>query len=166
MGMEKGIAYIGIGSNIGDRIYQCKKAIEWIGSTKEIQILKNSSFYETEPWGCKDQQWFINGALKIKTVFTPWNLLEHLLGIESKMGRGEHIKGLPRLIDVDLLVYDLEIIHSPELQVPHPRLTERRFALIPLLEIESELWHPLLKRPLKDILSEIPENYQQVRKLP
>lgn len=163
--MKRGIAYIGIGSNIGNRIYNCKKAIEWIGSVKEIQILKNSSFYETEPLGYKEQRWFINGALKIKTTFTARNLLEYLLWIERKMERGKHIKGLPRLIDLDLLLYDLEIIYTPELQVPHPRLTERRFALIPLLELESKLWHPLLQRPLEDIFSEIPEEYQQVRKL-
>lgn len=163
--MEKGIAYIGIGSNIGDRVYNCKKAIEGIGSAKEIQILKKSSFYETEPWGYQDQPWFVNGALKIKTSFTAWNLLEYLLCIERKMGRGEHIKGLPRPIDLDLLLYDMDIIQSLKLKLPHSRLTERRFALIPLLEIESDLWHPLLECPLKDILSEIPEEHQQVKKL-
>jgi len=163
--MEKGIAYVGIGSNIGDRIYHCKKAIEWIGASGEIQILKNSSFYETEPWGYRDQRWFINGALKIKTTLTPMNLLEYLLWIEKKMGRGEHIKGLPRLIDLDLLLYDMEVIQDARLQIPHPRLAERRFVLIPLLEIEPRLWHPSLKRPLDDILLEIPEEHQRVRRI-
>jgi 2-amino-4-hydroxy-6-hydroxymethyldihydropteridine diphosphokinase len=124
------LAYVGLGSNLGDREGLIRRAAELIGATRL------SSLYETEPWGYVDQPSFVNAAAELETTLRPRPLLDHLLDVERRLGRERigHRWG-PRTIDLDLLLYGDEVVSEPGLQVPHPRLLEREFALKPLAEL-------------------------------
>lgn len=143
-------ALIGIGSNIGDREKNCDEAMKLI-SEREMDIISRSSKHETEPWGVKDQPFFINMAVRIRTGLTPSGLLERLKAIEKEMGRGTKERWGPRIIDLDILFYDDLIINGPDLTIPHPHLTRRDFVLKPLLEIAPDTIHPVLKKSIREI---------------
>jgi len=145
-------AYLSLGSNLGDRLHFLKRAIKKIEESDKVSIKMISSVYETEPVGCENQSWFLNLALEIKTSFDPFPLLEHLLAMEDQMGRKREEKWDPRNIDIDLLLYDNRIVDSDRLTIPHPRMHERRFVLIPLAQIASQLLHPLLKKTVEELL--------------
>ena len=155
--MPHTIAYIGIGSNLGTPEKNCIEAIEKISSTKNIKIISRSSFYQTEPFGGVQQDWFINSAVKIKTDLPPMNLLSALLNIESVMGRSREEKWGPRLIDLDLLFYDNLILRKKGLTLPHPEIQKRKFVLIPMDEIAENFIHPTLKKTIKTLLQESPD---------
>jgi len=155
--MPHTIAYIGIGSNLGTPEKNCIEAIEKISSTKNIKIISRSSFYQTEPFGGVQQDWFINSAVKIKTDLLPMNLLSALLNIESVMGRSREEKWGPRLIDLDLLFYDNLILRKKGLTLPHPEIQKRKFVLIPMDEIAENFIHPTLKKTIKTLLQESPD---------
>jgi len=131
------LAYVGLGSNLGDRQGLIRRAAELIGARRL------SSLLETEPWGYADQPKFLNAAAEVETPLTPRQLLVHLLDVERRLGR-ERIgpRWGPRTIDLDLLLYGDESIEEPDLVVPHPRLTEREFALRPLAELVPALKIP------------------------
>ena len=151
------LTYIGIGSNLGDALDNCRRAIQAISSDKNNQLLKCSPFYRTEPVGKKDQPWFVNGVVAVKTLLIPRDFLTFILSIEKKMGREQRERWGPRVIDLDLLLYNKQILNEAGLQIPHPRLHERRFVLIPLRDIAPDLKHPLLAKTISQILSELPE---------
>ena len=151
-------AYIGIGSNLGTPEENCTKAIKKISSTKDIKIISKSSFYQTAPIGNIEQNWFINSAIKIDTQLTPRELLSALLSIESEMGRIRKEKWGPRLIDLDLLFYDNLILNQKGITLPHPEIQKRKFVLIPLHEIAEDLIHPTLKKTIKTLLKESPDD--------
>lgn len=130
-----GIAYVGFGTNMGDRAENIKEAVSSINLLPETKVTKISKIYETEPWGFKDQKMFLNGALKVETELSPNAFLGALLGIEAGMGRVRTIKNGPRIIDLDLLFYDDLVLNSKELVLPHPRIFERAFVLKPLGDI-------------------------------
>jgi len=155
-------AYVSLGSNLGDRLEFLKGAIKKIEESDKISIKKISSVYETHPVGYKDQRWFLNLVLEVQTSFDPFPLLEHLLSIEDQMGRKREKKGGPRNIDLDILLYDNRIVDSDRLTIPHPRMQERRFVLIPLTQIAPQLLHPLLKKSARQLL-EICEDKCMVR---
>ncbi len=146
--------HIGIGSNLGDRQDNCLKALEMLKSQGLI-IKKISSFYETKPWGVKEQPIFINLAIEVETAFSPDELLCTLKNIENTMGRKQTIRWGPRVIDLDILFYGDEIIDTEELQIPHRHLHERDFVLIPLNEISPDKVHPILKKTVKEIKEEL-----------
>ncbi len=146
--------HIGIGSNLGDRQDNCLKALEMLKSQGLI-IKKISSFYETKPWGVKEQPVFINLAIEVETAFSPDELLCTLKDIENTMGRKQTIRWGPRVIDLDILFYGDEIIDTEELQIPHRHLHERDFVLIPLNEISPDKVHPILKKTVKEIKEEL-----------
>ncbi len=153
--MNGTICYIGIGSNLGDSLKNCRKAIQRISNTKGIDLQAISSFYKTEPVGIKEQNDFINAVVEIKTDILPLELLDVLQKIESEMGRIKHVKGGPRIIDLDILFYGQHVIHEPNLIIPHPDVHRRRFVLEPLCEIASYCIHPSFGvsiRGLKDRL--------------
>ena len=135
----KHIAYIGIGSNLGDRIQNCETAVQKINTHPSIKVTKKSSWIETDPVGYLNQGKFINGAIEIETSLTPHQLLKTLQTIENEMGRIRTIKWGPRIIDLDILLYDEEIIQIPRLIIPHPGLKERDFIQKSLLELNSKL---------------------------
>jgi len=159
------IAYIGIGSNIGDKIGQCKKAITEILKVDSHKLLAKSSFYKTKPIGYTSQGWFVNGVIKIETDLEAFDLLRALKAIEVRLGRTETFQWGPRTIDLDILLFDDKKIKIEELQIPHPHLNERQFVLIPLAEIDRNLVHPVLKKTFGELLENIKED-QGVEKLP
>lgn len=150
-------ACIGIGSNIGDRIGNCKKAIKLLEKNKNIKIKALSSFYETAPVGYKDQDWFINCAVAIETGLKPLLLLSVCQAIESEMGRIRKKKYGPRIIDLDILLYNNDIIDSKELKIPHPEMHKRRFVLQPLSDIAPDAVHPVLKKTIVELLDNLTE---------
>ena len=148
-------AYIGIGSNIGDRHSNCKSSIDRILSDSRAEFSALSSFYMTSPVSPVPQEDFLNCVLQIRWGGSPFELLELLRTTERMMGRVRDIPQGPRLIDLDILLMDDLVLESPELTVPHPRLHQRKFTLVPILEIDSSVVHPRLHRPLKEFLDEI-----------
>jgi 2-amino-4-hydroxy-6-hydroxymethyldihydropteridine diphosphokinase len=146
--------YLGIGSNLGDKRANCLRAVELLRS-RGILVTKESALYETEPWGLKDQPGFINMAVAAETDLTPHDLLNSLKEIERKMGRDEGVRWGPRLIDLDILLYDDLILTTDTLTVPHPHLHEREFALKPLAEIASEVIHPVKLKTIAALLREV-----------
>jgi len=158
------IAYIGIGSNLGDKRDHCEKAISQILKFDRHKLLVKSSLFKTEPMGHPSQDWFVNGVIKIETDLEPLELLRTLKAIESQLGRVETFRWGPRTIDLDILLFDDLEIHTEELQIPHPRLQNRQFVLIPLVEIDRSLIHPILKKTIQQLLSDLMED-QGVEKL-
>lgn len=146
-------AYIGIGSNLGNRKQNCEKAISLLKENR-ITVLKRSTMLETEPWGIKDQPKFINMAIKIDTVLKPEDLLNLLKEIESAVGRTKTFRWGPRIIDLDILLYDNLIINTNNVQIPHTGTKDRDFVLRPLAEIAPDKIHPVSKKSIKELLNE------------
>jgi len=148
------IAYLGLGSNIGDRISYLKKAINLISKLPKTKITKVSSLYETEPYGRKNQPWFVNLTIEILTELSPIELFKRCKLIETKIGRQIRERWAEREIDIDILLYDEIELSTPELQIPHPDLHNRRFVLIPLSEIAPGAFHPTLRKSISELLIE------------
>jgi len=158
------IVYIGIGSNLGDKIGQCERAIAEILRVDQHKLLAKSSLFKTKPIGDTSQDWFVNGVIKIETDLEPLELLQVLQEVESRLGRRKTSRWGPRTIDLDILFYDGEEVQMENLQIPHPLLHERQFVLIPLAEIDRGFVHPVLKRSIGELLEDLKEN-QGVKKL-
>lgn len=136
-------AFIGIGSNVGDRVAFCRRAVDRLGGTEGIAVSAVSSLYETSPIGGPPQRSYVNMAVKIETTLDPGELLACLKAIESSMGREPtDMRWGPRVVDLDILLYGEEKVQDPDLEIPHPRLAGRRFALVPLLEIAPDAADP------------------------
>ena len=146
-------AYLGLGSNIGDRQANLVKAVELLGEV--IELTQTSSIYETDPWGYEDQRQFLNCACVGKTPLTPQALMTALKETEQVMGRQPTFSNGPRLIDIDLLFYGNAVIREPGLEIPHPRMAGRAFVLVPLAEIDDKFVHPALKLTVEDLLHQI-----------
>ncbi len=151
-------AYVGLGSNIGEKVRECEKAITEILKGDRHRLLAKSSLYRTEPVGYASQDWFVNGAIKIETSFQPHGLLRFLKDVETRLGRTEMFRWGPRLIDLDILFFGQEEIQSEELQIPHPLLHRRKFVLVPLVEIDRTLIHPVLKKTVRQLLEDLKED--------
>jgi 2-amino-4-hydroxy-6-hydroxymethyldihydropteridine diphosphokinase len=134
-------AFVGLGSNLGDREATLRRAVEALGDLPQTAVVRVSSFRDTEPVGIRDQPRFLNGAVELETELQPRELLERLLGIERSLGRERRgvRPGGPRTIDLDLLLYGDATIAAPGLVIPHPRLHERRFVLEPLADLDPAL---------------------------
>ncbi|KKK36639.1 2-amino-4-hydroxy-6-hydroxymethyldihydropteridine pyrophosphokinase [Mesobacillus campisalis] len=130
-------AYLALGSNIGDRLGYLGRAVELLHRHEKIEVVNTSSIYETDPVGYTDQDAFLNMVVKVQTCLGPLDLLEAVNKIEAKLGRKRGIRWGPRTLDLDILLYNQENINSEKLTVPHPRMQERAFVMIPLLEIDS-----------------------------
>jgi 2-amino-4-hydroxy-6-hydroxymethyldihydropteridine diphosphokinase len=144
--------YLSLGSNIGERLGFLKEALDKIEKSDQIQIREVSPVYETEPVGYEGQSCFLNLVVEAQTSLEPLPLLECLLSIEDQMGRKREERWRPRNIDIDILLYDERISDSDGLTIPHPRMHERRFVLIPLVQIAPKLMHPLLKKSTGELL--------------
>ncbi len=149
------IAYIGLGANLGEPVGQVKEALRRLAEVEEVELLKVSSLYRNPPLGPPGQPWYVNAVAQFKTRLAPEELFRALVKIEAAMGRvrGEHWG--PRLIDLDLLLYDGEIINGPELTVPHAEMHRRAFVLAPLAEIAHGAWHPVLQKTAAELLKEL-----------
>ena len=132
-------AYIGVGTNIGDRLQNIRSAIEALGHLPGTQITKVSDIYETEPWGYTQQDNFLNVCIEVETNFSPKALLGACLGIEAAFGRERPFKNSPRILDMDLLLYEGISMTEDELTLPHPRIGERAFVLVPLKDVLETL---------------------------
>jgi 2-amino-4-hydroxy-6-hydroxymethyldihydropteridine diphosphokinase len=140
-------AYVGIGSNVGDRQSFCRRAVDDLGESEGISVTQTSSLYETSPIGGPPQRSFINMVVGVQNALEPRALLDLCKGIETRLGREPSaIRWGPRVIDLDVLTYDEEKINEPDLEIPHPRITSRRFVLVPLLEINPDAADPWGKR--------------------
>jgi len=142
--------YIALGSNLGDRPANLRAAVEALAP--EVTVLAESRVYETPPWGYEDQPAFLNMAVKGETDLEPEALLAYLKQIETQLGREKTVRWGPRLIDLDILFYDDLVIESPPLVVPHPRLHERGFVLVPLADVAPEFVHPVLGKRVRELL--------------
>ena len=142
-------AFIGIGSNIGDRLENCFKAISMIDNINNCIVLKRSSFYKTEPVGYRDQDWFVNCIILIDTALSPHGLLKELKNIERLMGRQGGIRWGPRVIDLDIIMYEDLIMDDDELTIPHPMMHKRRFVLVPMNQIAPYVIHPAFNRTIR-----------------
>ncbi len=145
--------YLALGANLGDREKNLKDALGRINSF--VEITRASSIYETEPWGVRDQPRFLNLVCSGETSLSPVDLLRRIKKIEIEMGRAEGIRFGPRPIDVDILFYNHLIDLSPALTIPHPRLHERAFVLVPLAEIAPDLVHPRFRVTTRELLARL-----------
>ena len=139
--------YLGLGSNLGDRESSIRKALDILALNREIRVVRVSSMYETEPIGLTEQPDFINAAALIETSLSPTELLRVILDVEEQMGRVRNLRWGPRVIDIDILLYDNVAVDSPPLTIPHPRMLERAFVMAPLAEIAPDVILPDGRRP-------------------
>lgn len=143
-------AYIGLGSNMGDKKGACRRAIELLA--KAGRIVAASSFYCTEPVGYPDQEEFVNAVVELETQLSPSELLAHCHAIENELGRSRLVRWGPRTVDLDILLYGEAVINDAELTIPHPLMTARAFVLIPLAEIAPQAVHPVVKKSVAQLL--------------
>ncbi|MBX3027618.1 2-amino-4-hydroxy-6-hydroxymethyldihydropteridine diphosphokinase [bacterium] len=148
--------FVGIGSNLGERRSNCREARQRIAQLPKTRVVKESSLYESEPHG-NATTWFANSVVELETELNSAELLKKLLAIEEEMGR-KRVKGKKwgsRIIDLDILFFDNEIVNKRNLKIPHPRLQERRFVLLPLSELAPQLIHPLLNASVSELLATV-----------
>jgi len=153
--------YIAIGSNLNNPVYQLKKAIDHLDDHKDFKLIKKSSFYQTKPIGIVNQPDFINAVIEIEYNDTPEKLLNELLRIEKLFGRVRDKKNGPRILDLDILLFNTLVINDNNLSIPHPRMMERIFVLLPLEEIAPNIF--INKMPIKKLLSQL--SYEGIKKV-
>ena len=159
--------FIGFGSNLGDRVDFCDRAVTLLSLLPHSQVIAVSSLYETEPVadaGVPGEGWFLNGVVQIETDVTPQSLLTVCREIERSLGRDPEHRSGPRTLDLDILLYGDRVIEEKHFVVPHPRLHLRRFVLKPLVEIEPALIHPVLRQSASQLLARLTDKHQ-VRRL-
>ena len=158
------IVYLSLGSNFGDRLSYLQQAASMFNMIDGTSIVASSSFYETEPWCMKTENWFVNAVIQISTSLSPEELLNECQRIEQKLGR---VRTLPngqygdRTIDIDILFYNDNVISTENLIIPHRLLQRRAFVLVPMLEIAQDFIHPLFKKTIAELYEEL-ENPEQV----
>ena len=148
------LVYLGLGTNLGDRLANLQNAVSALTACCTIVAL--SKLYETAPVGITDQPSFLNMALKAETDFAPQDLLAALKSLEKSLGRTETVRWGPRQIDIDILLYDQLELHEAGLTIPHPRLCERGFVLVPLADVGGETLHPTRKQTIAQLLAQLP----------
>lgn len=156
--------YISLGSNIGAKRENCQNGIDALNTISKGTLLKcQSRFYKTEPMDFKDQDWFVNLVVKLNTDLDPFDLFLRLKEIEQKAGRKKSdVKYGPRVLDMDIILYDDVILKTEDLVIPHPRMHKRRFVLKPLCDINPDIVHPVLKKDIKTLLNLLDEKNQEV----
>jgi 2-amino-4-hydroxy-6-hydroxymethyldihydropteridine diphosphokinase len=147
-------AYLSLGSNVGNREEMLFDALRLLESPG-LHVARVSPVYETEPQDFKNQPWFLNLVTEVQTTFFPMQLMTRVRKIERGLGRKRTVDKGPRSIDIDILLYGESVIDSKDLVVPHPRMTERRFVLQPLADLAPDLRHPVLRRSIRELLTEV-----------
>jgi 2-amino-4-hydroxy-6-hydroxymethyldihydropteridine diphosphokinase len=153
--------YLSLGSNIGDRACNLQAALEQLAAP-DLRILRNSPVYETEPVEYTAQRWFLNMVAEAATELLPMQLLLRIGRVERRMGRVRTVPKGPRTIDIDILFYGRTIVRSARLEIPHPRMADRRFVLAPLADLAPDLRHPVIRRTVREMLDAAPK--QAVRR--
>jgi 2-amino-4-hydroxy-6-hydroxymethyldihydropteridine diphosphokinase len=156
------IAYIGVGSNLGDKLNNCLRAIDRMNGIPGSRVSAQSEFYRTAPVGVAGQDWYMNGVVALSTDITAQHLLRCLLAIEAGMGRERRRKWDSRIIDLDILLFGDGIIDEENLRVPHPMMHSRRFVLVPLVSLAPHLVHPVLGKTLVELLNSVSDESQAV----
>ncbi|WP_141434205.1 2-amino-4-hydroxy-6-hydroxymethyldihydropteridine diphosphokinase [Bacillus sp. 03113] len=154
--MENNV-YLSLGSNMGNREQMLTDAIVELHKNDKITLVNVSSIYETDPVGYEDQDLFLNMVIHVSTALSPYELLDACQSIEKSLGRKREIHWGPRTVDLDILLYNQENIKSEELTIPHPRMCERAFVIVPLYEIYLDSTLPMMDIPLKTLLEELPD---------
>jgi 2-amino-4-hydroxy-6-hydroxymethyldihydropteridine diphosphokinase len=154
--------FLSLGSNLGDRAENLRRALSEL-SLAGIEVVQVSSFYRTEPVEFHDQPWFVNCVAEVKTSLMPLRLLKALRSLERKLGRNRGMPKGPRAIDLDILFYENAVVRSPALTIPHERMAERRFVLVPLRELVPNLRHPVTQRTIVEMLNTTSDNSHVLR---
>lgn len=147
--MEDHTVYLALGSNLGDRRENLRQAVASL--SPQMAVRAKSHIYETPPWGYEDQPMFLNQAVKAQTYLDPEPLIKHIKRLETALGHRESFRNGPRAIDIDILFYDDLVLDTPVLTVPHPRLHERGFVLLPLMDIAPDLVHPVTQKSIREM---------------
>lgn len=156
-GASKGMhtAYIALGANLGDRVAGCMRGVDLLTGTGEITLVKHSRYYYSAPVDYTDQPWFVNAVFQAVTDLDPVMLLRRLKKAESAAGRQQaEVRFGPRVLDLDLILYDDAVINTPDLIVPHPRMNQRAFVLMPLCDIAPDLVHPVVGLTVSELLAD------------
>jgi 2-amino-4-hydroxy-6-hydroxymethyldihydropteridine diphosphokinase len=160
------VAYIGLGANLGDPRRQVAEALARLATAEEVEVVKVSSFYLNPPLGPPEQPWYVNAVAQVRTRLTPEELLRVLHRVEQELGRVRRERWGPRVIDLDLLLYNGVILQDPEVWLPHPEMHRRAFVLAPLAEIAPEAWHPVLNKTAAELLAALdPEERNSLQRM-
>jgi len=146
-------AYVGIGSNLGDKYANCLKAIEIVDNIPGCRVMAQSDFFRTDPVGVEGHDWYVNGAISLETDLSAHELLNNLLSIEANLGRKRNKKWEPRTIDLDILLFGQDVIDEKDLTIPHPLMHLRKFVLMPMVQLVPNLVHPVLGNTLEELLN-------------
>ena len=161
--MKRHVAYIGVGSNIGNKLENCKKGVDELIRSDSVILQTQSPCYKTDPVDYLDQDWFINYVIKIETSLDPFELLSRLKSIQKNAGRiKDAVRFGPRILDLDIILFDDEVINSQNLNIPHPRMHKRRFVLKPFCDIDPEIIHPVFKKNIKYLLDHMDDKEQGI----
>ena len=156
-------AFICVGSNLGDRLENCRRAIVELTRSDASRLIEQSPKYRTEPVDYVDQDWFVNYVVKIATHLDPLPLLHNLKSIEDRAGRPkDSVRFGPRVLDLDIIFYDDLLMHAPQLSIPHPRMHKRRFVLRPVCDIDPHIRHPVLGRTVQSLLDDLDETEKRI----
>lgn len=160
--MSTHTAIVCVGSNMGDKCANCKKGIDALKAPGGCVLVGQSRFFRTTPVDCLDQDWFVNAALRIQTFLEPEALLAKLKDIEHRVGRRETVRFGPRVLDLDIIFYDARVMETPGLILPHPRMHKRRFVLEPICDIDPQIYHPVFKKSVRQLLDALDDSTQEV----
>jgi 2-amino-4-hydroxy-6-hydroxymethyldihydropteridine diphosphokinase len=149
---------------MGDPVRNCCRGIEALCAGPQVRLLAQSPFYWTEPVDFVDQDWFANAAIKIETQLSPWQLLQEIQAVQHSYGRKEQvIRFGPRILDLDIILYEDRIVDIPGLTLPHPRMHKRRFVLQPICDIDPSVIHPVIRKDMQTMLDQLIDNGQEIK---